>query len=74
MGIVTDELRRVAKSYATFVHDDIIESLEERIASWPKLKATIVLVLFFKKKLFNCIRGNRSTKELDQTKQHLVHH
>ena len=38
------ELRREAKSYAAIVHEDIIESLEEKISSWPRLKRIIGLV------------------------------
>ena len=59
MEVLTDdsELRREAKSYAAFVHEDIIEGLEGRISSWPRLKIIIGLVLCFKKKLFDCIRG-----------------
>ena len=66
------ELRREAKSYAAFLHEDIVAGLEERISSWPRLKRIIGLVLCFKKKLLDCIRGNRSAKELDHTKQHSV--
>ena len=70
--VLTDypELRSEAKSYAAFVHEDIVASLEERISCWPRLKRIIGLVLCFKKKLLDCIRGNRSHKELDHTKQH----
>ena len=64
------ELRREAKSYAAIVHEDIIESLEEIISSWPRLKKIIGLVLCFKKKLLDCIRGSMSAKELNHTKQH----
>ena len=70
--VLTDdpELRREAKSYAAFAHENILEDLEERTSSWPKLKRIIGLVLCFRKKLFDYIRGNRSAKELDRTKQH----
>ena len=72
MEVLSDdpELRREAKSYAAFVHEDIIGGLEETISSWPRLKRIIGQVLCFKKKLLDCIRENRSAKELDHTKQH----
>ena len=56
------ELRREAKSYAAVVHEDIIESLEERISIWPRLKRIIGPVLYFKEKLLDCIRGTMSLK------------
>ena len=74
MKVFTDdpELGRETKSDAAFVHEVILVGLEERISSWPRLKRIIDLVLCFKMKLFNCIRRNRSAKELDHTKQHSV--
>ena len=68
--VLTDdpELRRETKSYAAFVHEDIVAGLEERISSWPRLKRIVALVLCFKKKVLDCIRGNSSTKELDHTR------
>ena len=62
--VLTDypELRRETKSYAAFVHEDIVAGLEERISSWPRLKRIVALVLCFKKKVLDCIRGNSSTK------------
>ena len=70
--VLTDdpESRREARSYAAFVYEDIVAGLEERISSWPRLKRIIGPMLCFKKKLLDCIRENRSTKELDHTKQH----
>ena len=70
--VLTDEpeLRREAKSYSEFVHEDILGGLEERTSSCLRLKRIIGLILCFKKKLLDCIRGNRSAKELDHTKQH----
>ena len=50
------------KSYAEFVHEDIIEGLEKRISSWPRLKKVIGLVLCFKKKLLDWIRESMSAK------------
>ena len=72
MEVLTDdpELRREAKSYAAIVHEDIIEGLEERISSWLRLKRIIGLVLCFKRKLLDCIRGTIYAKELNQIKQH----
>ena len=72
MEVLTDdpELRREARLYAAIVHEDIIESLEEIISSWPRLKRIIGLVLCFKKKVLDCIRGSMSAKELNHTKQH----
>ena len=72
MEVLTDdpELRRETKSYAAFVHEDIVVGLEERISSWPRLKRIIALVSSFKKKVCNCIR--RNTKELDHTRQYSV--
>ena len=72
MDVLADdpELRRETKSYAAFVHEDIVAGLEERISSWPRLKRIVALVLCFKKKVLDCIRGNSSTKSLDHTKQH----
>ena len=73
--VLTDdpELRREAKPCAAFfVHEDIVTSLEERISSWPRLKRIVALVLCFKKKALDCIRGKSSTKELDHTRQHSV--
>ena len=64
------ELRREVKSYASFVHENIIAGLEERISSWPRLKRIIGLMLTFKKKLLDCIRGYRYAKEMDPTKHH----
>ena len=74
MKVFTDdpELRRETKSDAAFVHEVIFVGLEERISSWPRLKRIIDLVLCFKQKLFDCIRENRSAKELDHAKQHSV--
>ena len=74
MEVLADdpELRRETKSYAAFVHEDIVAGLEERISSWPRLKRIVALVLSFKKKVLDCIRGNSSTKELDHTRQHSV--
>ena len=68
--VLTDdlELRTETKSYAAFVHEDIVAGLEERISSWPRLKRIVALVLCFKKKVLDCIRGNSSTKELDHTR------
>ena len=65
-------MKREAKSYGAFVHEDIVAGLEERISSGPILKRIIGLVFWFKKKLRECIRGNRSAKELDGTKEHSV--
>ena len=64
LEVLTDdlELSREAKSSAAFVHEDIIRGLGERISSWPGLKIIIGLVLCFKKKLLDCIRGNKITK------------
>ena len=59
------ELRRKAKSYATFVHEDIVAGFEEKISSWPTLKRIDALVLCFKKKVLDCIKRNRSTRELN---------
>ena len=72
MEVLTDdpELRREVKSYVAIIHEDIIEGLEERISSCPKLKRIIGLVLCFKKKLLDCIRGTMSAKELNHTKQY----
>ena len=72
MDVLADdpELRRETKSYAAFVHEDIVAGLEERISSWPRLKRIVALVLCFKKKVLDCIRGNSSTKSLDHTKQY----
>ena len=66
--VLTDdpELRRETKSYAAFVHEDIVAGLEERISSRPRLKRIVALVLCFKKVL-DCITGN--TKELEHTRQ-----
>ena len=58
------------KSYAEFVHEDIIEGLEKRISSWPRLKKVIGLVLCFKKKLLDWIRESMSAKGLDHIKYH----
>ena len=66
------ELRRETKSYAAFVHEDIVAGLEERISSWPRLTRIVALVLCFKKKVLDCITGNSSTKKLDHTRQHSV--
>ena len=43
--VLTDdpELRREAKFYAAFVHEDIIASLEDKHSSWPRLK---IIILF----------------------------
>ena len=70
--VLTDypKLRRETKSYAAFVHEDIVAGLEERISSCPRLKIIIALVLCFKKKVLDCIRGN--TKELEHTRQNSV--
>ena len=72
MDILTDgpELRK-AKSYAAFVCEDIVAGLEEKISSWPRLKRIIALVLCFKNKELDCIRGDRSTTELNHTR-HIV--
>ena len=72
MEVLTNdpELRKEAKSYAVFVRKDIIGGLDERISSWPRLKRIIDFTLCFKKKLLDCIRGNRSAKELDHTNQY----
>ena len=45
MEVLTDdpELRREAKFYAAFVHEDIIASLEDKHSSWPRLK---IIILF----------------------------
>ena len=75
MEVLADdpELRRETKSYAAFVHEDIVAGLEERISSWPRLKRIVALVLCFKKKkILDCIRGNSSSKELDHTREHSV--
>ena len=74
MEVLTDDpkLRREAKSYATFVDGDIVVGLEEIISSGSRLKRVIGLVLCFKKKLLDCIRGNRSVKKLNHIKQHSV--
>ena len=70
--VLTDdpELRRETKSYAAFVHEDIVAGLEERISSWLRLKTIVALVLCYKKKVLDCIRGN--TNELDHTRQNSV--
>ena len=70
--VLTDdpELRRETKSYAAFVHEDIVAGLEERISSWPRLKRIVALMLSFKKKVLDCIRRNSSIKEMDHTRQH----
>ena len=72
MEVLTDdpELRREAKSYAAIVHEDIIEGSEERISSWLRLKRIIGLVLCFKRKILDCIRGTMYAKELNQIKQY----
>ena len=44
----TPELRRETKSYAAFLHEDIVAGLEERISSWQRLKRIVALVLCFK--------------------------
>ena len=62
------ELRREAKSYAIFVHEDIVAGFEEKISSWPTLKRIVALVLCFKKKVLDCIRRNRSTTGLNHTR------
>ena len=68
--VLTDdlELRRETKSYAAFVHGDIVASLEQRISSWPRLRI-VALVLCFKKKVLDCIRGNT---KLEHTRQNSV--
>ena len=72
MEVLTDDpkLSREAKSYATFVDKDIVVGLEEVISS--RLKRVIGLVVCFKKKLLDCIRGNWSVRKLNHTKQHSV--
>ena len=65
-------MKREAKSYGAFAHEDIAAGLKERISSGPRLKRIIGLVSCFKKKLHECIRRNRSAKELDHTKEHSV--
>ena len=68
--VLTDhpELKREVKLYALFVPDNIVAGLEEKISSWPRLKVIVVLVLCFKKKVLDYIRGNKSTKELNRTR------
>ena len=60
--VLTDDphLRKEAKSYAAFVHEHIIEGLEERISTRPRLKRIIGVMLCFKKKTLDCIREKRS--------------
>ena len=45
---MTPELRRETKSYAAFLHEDIVAGLKERISSWQRLKRIVALVLCFK--------------------------
>ena len=47
--VLTDdpELRTEAKSYAAFVHEDIVAGLEEIISSWPRLERIVASMLCF---------------------------
>ena len=67
--VITDdpELRK-PKSYAAFVHDNIVACLEERISYWPRLKMSLVWGYATRRSHWR----NRSVKELDHTKQHSV--
>ena len=46
-----------------FVHENIIEGLEERILNWLRLKIIIGLVLCIKKNLLYCISGINCLKQ-----------